>query len=330
MFLTPYLLTARSFSPSLKHSDILHPSHEATGDKGRMSECSGLGKVKNMISKKYKATTLTLFSLLVFAPTVALAHQPRITESRETLVVDPEISKAYYGRLEGEPDVYVIRASEPFDLYVNVLVPAVEGQKKDVSAVIFKDGTEVAVLDGTGFEWTKFYEPFGADTYYMGPEYKARAEAGTYEVRVSSPNNDSKYSLAIGEVEAFDGKEGINAITTIPKLKSDFFEVSSISFIKSPIGWGLIVVMYLLAGIVGLVYRFILKRVAKGTIRGVHKNIGLGDRLLRLGIGVGLLLWAVFTPWSPVLIFFSGFAVFEAIFSWCGFYAAIGKNTCPV
>lgn len=32
----------------------------------------------------------------------------------------------------------------------------------------------------------------------------------------------------------------------------------------------------------------------------------------------------------PKTIFFSGFAFFEAIFSWCGFYATIGKNTCPV
>ena len=41
-------------------------------------------------------------------------------------------------------------------------------------------------------------------------------------------------------------------------------------------------------------------------------------------------LLAITTTWSPILIFFSGFALFEAIFSWCGFYAAMGKNTCPV
>jgi hypothetical protein len=31
-----------------------------------------------------------------------------------------------------------------------------------------------------------------------------------------------------------------------------------------------------------------------------------------------------------ILIFFSGFALFEALFSWCGFYAALGKSTCPI
>ena len=286
-----------------------------------------------MTTKIYKLIPLTLLALFVLAPSLVLAHQPRITESRLTQVPSPEISKAYYSELTGEPDVYVIKTSEPFDLYVNVLVPDIAGQKKDVSAVMIKDGnTEkpLAVLDGIAFPWKKFYEPFGADTYWMGPEYKTRAEAGTYEIRVWSSNNDSKYSLAIGEIEAFDGKEGLNALTVIPELKKNFFEVSPISFIKSPFGWGLIASMYLLAGIVGLAYRTILKRVAKNSPRGVAKNIGKPDRLLRAVIGIALLLWAITTTWSPILIFFSGFAFFEAIFSWCGFYATFGKNTCPV
>ncbi|MFZ4499905.1 MAG: YgaP family membrane protein [Minisyncoccia bacterium] len=285
-----------------------------------------------MIKKLYKILLITLFAIL-FLPSLAFAHQPRITESRLTQVPSPEISKAYYGKLTGEPDVYVIRASEPFDLYVNVLVPDSVDQKKDVSAVVIKDDNSekpLAILDGTPFQWKKFYEPFGADTYWMGPEYKARAEAGTYEIRVSSTHNDSKYSLAIGEREAFDGKEGLNALTVIPELKKDFFEVSPISFIKSPFGWGLIVIMYILAFIVGLIYRAILKRVAKSSPRGVAQNIGRSDRLIRFAIGAGLLLFAMLTTWSPLLIFFSGFAIFEALFSWCGFYAAIGKNTCPV
>lgn len=103
-----------------------------------------------------------------------------------------------------------------------------------------------------------------------------------------------------------------------------------ITFIKSPFGWGLIVIMYILAFLFGFIYRTILKKFAKGSVRGVAQNIGKPDRLLRLAIGVGLLLWAITTTWSPILIFFSGFAFFEAVFSWCGFYAAIGRNTCPV
>jgi Na+-transporting NADH:ubiquinone oxidoreductase subunit NqrB len=49
-----------------------------------------------------------------------------------------------------------------------------------------------------------------------------------------------------------------------------------------------------------------------------------------VGIGIALLVWAITTSWNPLLIFFSGFLFFEALFSWCGLYAALGKNTCPL
>lgn len=296
---------------------------------------------KKMAKTLYKVISLTFLAIFLL-PSLATAHQPRITQSRLTQVPNPEISKAYYGELKGEPDDYVIEASKPFNLYVNVLVPDIAGQKKDVSATIIKDGNNnkpLAVLDGMHFEWKKFYEPFGADTYWMGPEYKARAEAGIYEIRVSSPNNNSKYSLAIGETEAFDGKEGVNALRVIPKLKKNFFNESPLGFIVSPFGWGLIVAMYLLAFIVGLLIRFLMKKFRAQPMTAStnspqtglgHKNIGRKDRLLRLAIGVGLLFFAMLTTWSPILIFFSGFAIFEAIFSWCGFYAVMGKTTCPI
>ncbi len=93
---------------------------------------------------------------------------------------------------------------------------------------------------------------------------------------------------------------------------------------------GYIFIMFFLAFVFGFSYRFLLKKFAAKTVRGVSKNIGKPDRAVRLTIGVVLFLWAIFTNWSPVLLFFSGFCFFEAIFSWCGFYAALGRNTCPL
>ncbi len=273
-----------------------------------------------------------LFALAIcaFLPTLASAHQPRITESRLTTVPDPEVSKAYYAELTGEPDVYVINATSSFDLYVGILVPDIESTKKDILAEVFQGNEKIATIGGVDANWKPYFEPFGQSNYFDGGEYKARAEAGVYTIKVSSIENTGKYSLAVGEIEAFDGKEGMNALSIIPDLKRNFFEESPISFILSPFGWGLIVIMYILAFIVGFIYRAILKKCARGSTRGVPQNIGKPDRLLRLVIGVGLLLWAITTSWSPILIFFSGFALFEAMFSWCGFYAAFGKNTCPI
>ena len=80
----------------------------------------------------------------------------------------------------------------------------------------------------------------------------------------------------------------------------------------------------------GFVYRAILKYFAgKQSIRGRTNNIGTSDRLLRALFGVGLLIWALLSA-SPLLFVFAGFCFFEALFSWCGFYAALGKSTCPL
>jgi len=281
-----------------------------------------------MKNTKYKIILFTLCAVFL-APVLASAHQPRIVEGDATQVVDPEISKAYYATLTGAPHTYTIDSPVDFDLYVGILVPDIKSADKSTMAEVFKGDVRVATIGGSDASWKSFFEPFGQSSYLDGGEYKARAEAGVYTITVRSQNNDSKYSLAVGEIEAFDRVEGTNALSIIPELKRDFFEESPISFIKSPFGWGLIVVMYLLAGIVGLIYRTVLKKFAKNSPRGATHNIGKADRLLRLAIGVGLLLWAITTTWSPILIFFSGFAFFEAIFSWCGFYAAMGKNTCP-
>lgn len=93
----------------------------------------------------------------------------------------------------------------------------------------------------------------------------------------------------------------------------------------------LYVFLALLGGFVfGFLYRLVLKKFAKKTPYGVQRNIDVSGRILRAVIGVALVVWAVMTDWSPTLFFFAGFTFFEAIFSWCGFYAAIGKNSCPI
>ncbi len=284
---------------------------------------------KNSFKKIIFIAGILLFLLF---PGIVLAHQPRIPEGNQTTVLEPEVSKAYYTRLQGTPQTYSIVSDTPFALYVNILVPDIPGQKQDITVKIIKDGnTEIpfATLDGSTFTWTKLFEPFGYDTYWAGPEYKANVAAGKYDIIVSSLENDSKYSLAVGETELFDFPEIINALTLVPQIKRNFFEESPISFILSPFGAGLIVIMFVLAFILGFTYRFILRRFTKNIIRKNHTNIGTPDRLIRMLIGICLLILSITTSWSPILLFFSGFALFEALFSWCGLYAALGKSTCP-
>lgn len=268
--------------------------------------------------------------LAVLGTEPVLAHQPRVNQATETMVADPEVSKAYYGQLSGQAHTYTIEAKDSFDLYIGILVPDAPGAAKDVTAEIFRGDEQLASIGGPNAEWKNFFEPFGRSAYWDGGEYEARAEAGNYRIVVKSPNYDSKYSLAVGKIESFNMSESWNAIKLIPELKKNFFAESPAGFILSPFGFGYIIIMYVLAFIFGLAYRFVLKKMAAGTPRGLHKNIGKKDRIGRLVLGIGLLLLAITTSWSSILLFFSGFTIFEALFSWCGFYAALGKNTCPI
>lgn len=280
----------------------------------------------------YTLRTL-LLAALIFSPAMASAHQPRIVEGSAITVTDPEISKAYYATLQGSPHVYHISSATPFHLYVNILVPDIVGQRTDVVAEVIdlaKPEKPLAVLGGTQDTWKQFFEPFGYDSYLMGSEYSVDAKAGNYDVRVSSPKNDTTYSLAIGEIEMFDAKEGMHALTVIPQIKRDFFRESPVSFILSPFGFGQVLWLFVAAFIFGFAYRFLLKKFASKKAYGRPRNIGSADRWLRAGLGVILFVIAITTSWSPILLFASGFCFFEAIFSWCGLYAAMGKNSCPV
>ena len=95
-------------------------------------------------------------------------------------------------------------------------------------------------------------------------------------------------------------------------------------------GLGLILLIFALAFAFGFVYRWLMKWLAEKSVRGRSQNIGKKDRWLRFVLFIFFFLWAILTTWNPLLLFFAGFCLFEALFSWCGLYAALGKNTCPI
>ncbi len=179
-----------------------------------------------------------LFLVAFASPLVVSAHQPKIVNNGVPVVIEqPEISKAYYGQLQGEPQVFKIHALSTFKFYMNVLVPDVAGAKKDVSAALVTTTSPekpVAIIDGITATWTPFFEEFARDDYFKGPEFRSELPAGTYEIRVWSSNNDSAYSLAIGEEESFSLSETISAFVTIPQIKSFFFHKPAYSAFLTP------------------------------------------------------------------------------------------------
>lgn len=182
--------------------------------------------------KKMMFLCASVFVFLL-SGTVAFAHQPQLVWDVKLAagvplpIENPEVSKAYYGNLRGEPDYYVIDAKEPFALYVNALVPDIDGVYADISLTIEKDGEFFYYVDGIDAEWVPFYEKFGGDDYYKGAEYKVDAESGKYVIKVSSLENEGKYVLAVGEKEEFGVSEILQTLADLPTLKSDFFGKSA-------------------------------------------------------------------------------------------------------
>lgn len=186
-------------------------------------------------------------------PAQALAHQPRVVEGTEPIVVTkPEISKAYYGKLSGTPQVFIIEEKEPFTFYMNVLVPDTKGIATDVSAVVTDMSypkIPLARAGGKDSPWRPYFETFGGDKYLRGSEFRSVLPAGRYEIVVSSIKNDSLYSFVVGEGEYFGPREILNTFIALPKIKVFFFGKPAYTAFLSPVlGLPLLVFILLLLG----------------------------------------------------------------------------------
>lgn len=185
--------------------------------------------------KKY--IKIFVISIVAFAPFIAEAHQPRLIGSptEPILIEKPEVSKAYYGVLNGEEQHFFIEQSDLFDLYVNVVVPDVPNIDKDYIVTVYKEDQFLFRLKGEEVTWTPFFEDFGRDAYLKGPEKTlSDAEAGKYRIVVSSPDNIGKYVLVVGSKERFPLGEAMGAIKLVPRIKQEFFGKSAWSALESP------------------------------------------------------------------------------------------------
>jgi len=175
--------------------------------------------------------SLIILLILFLSICAVSAHQPRLevgvnsSMNNPIVVQNPEISQAFYGDLNGQPDYYKITSDKPFKLYVNLLVPQSPGISGDfVSAQITdSSGKAIALLDGTKSNWTPMFEEFGGDYYLQGPEFTQNVSAGTYYIRVFNTNDAGKYSLVIGNIESFPPDESLKALVLIPLLKEQIF-----------------------------------------------------------------------------------------------------------
>lgn len=172
---------------------------------------------------------LSLAFMLAVLP--ALAHVPVLDTDAKTreapyLIDDAEHSKAIYAILDGDADYYKIEEEQPFDFYVGITAAKLEGcdLQQTFSFEVLNENFEVIdSRDGDSVEWWPWFEEFGKQWYWVGPEIgedfasTSVYPAGTYYVRVFNRDNTGKYVFAIGDDERF----GLGTLLTIRGVVRD-------------------------------------------------------------------------------------------------------------
>ncbi|NDB46815.1 MAG: hypothetical protein EB150_05800 [Nitrososphaeria archaeon] len=189
---------------------------------------------------------LILFLLLVPFVLDANAHQPRLvmdldsSNANPILIEDPEVSKAYYGRLEKSPEFYTISSNKEVDMYLSLQVPNLQLQSTNITVdLIDKKGVILVHLEGANHKWTEFHEDFGNADYLAGPSVRTPIPAGTYVIKISGDEN-TKYVLVTGFEERFPAQEFLNALALVSKINIEFFGMNPIQSMANIFGFMMI------------------------------------------------------------------------------------------
>ncbi len=201
-----------------------------------------------------------LLFLFLFLATFSFvdAHELNLVSQESvndiTIITDPILSQAFYGKLQNFPHTYEIQSDVPFRLFTQILVPDIETSQNNISGVIIKlpekQGrvTEIAQLNARDAEWNSEYEPFGGDSYRKGPLFEADLDSGTYRIEVHTPDNAEKYVLVVGLREEMT----IGYFSTLERLikVKEFFDKSPIRIVESAFAYIPLAVILLIAGLV--------------------------------------------------------------------------------
>jgi hypothetical protein len=259
-----------------------------------------------MKSKPLKIRLILGIILVLFLSVNALsAHQPRldtgveVTVENPIIVENPEISQAFFGQLNGNPAYYQIKSDQPFQLYVNLLVPTSPGQGGEfISAeVTDQTGKLVMFLNGTNSTWTPYFEEFGGDYYLKGPEATLDVPAGTYTIRVFNSQNQGKYSIAIGKIEAFPANEALAALFTLPLLKQQFFAKPISTLFFEFVG------IILALGSVMVLFTLMIKSRKSEELKTLTIKVGMAiNPVIWVGTIIATLVWVWVVYQNPLNI----------------------------
>ena len=180
-----------------------------------------------------------LFLLGIFSQ--VYAHKPVLNDNSTYPadapyeIEDPEISKAIYSTLIGDPHFYRIQSEVDFDFYAGILAAKIGEcplNSKFSFEVLDSEFHKIYLADGENFEWTPWYEEYGKQWYWNGPEIGQNFasnevfKAGTYYIKVFNNSNTGQYIMAVGDIEKFSFTDIVGLIFSMGKIEDEFWDAS--------------------------------------------------------------------------------------------------------
>ncbi|MBL09977.1 MAG: hypothetical protein CL402_05595 [Acidiferrobacteraceae bacterium] len=194
-----------------------------------------------MMTKKIFFSLLA--SVFFFISNSAYSHQPILAindvHSREMPyeIEKPEISKAIYSRLVGEPHIYRIISDKEFDFYAGLTKPKLDSCAsvgRTFSLDVLDSNFQILeTATGDNFEWWPWFEEFGRKWYWVGPELGQNFRStktyptGTYYIRIQNESNIGNYVLAVGHIESFPIGVMARMLRDLPKINRIFWDNSN-------------------------------------------------------------------------------------------------------
>ncbi len=167
-------------------------------------------------------------------------HRLPVAEPYAVLPIDitkPEL-QLYVGELDGFPEMYEITVAKEMLLELGIrAVDAGMADKRNLSGILIRDKAErgveeVARLSKEDVAWSKVTDPNSGLEYFDGPLFARVVPPGTYRIEISTPANEGRYMLAVGDPEAgggyFEKLAGVAALY-------DFYGHSKLAMIRSPL-----------------------------------------------------------------------------------------------
>lgn len=215
------------------------------------------------MNKKNVIPIIVLAAIAV--PAYVLAHNPNyIGDATQIEDTQPTASKAYYGELHGSPAYYTIIADKGFELDANILSPDIINVQKNYSVEITNEADAVvANINNPPTQWKRWYEEFGGDWYWQGPEIKMKLPAGRYSAIVQNPGNSGKYVLAIGEDESFPPAQAFHTLSELYTIKTVFFGKPWYNIFGGSIGRYMLIGLIILLAIIGYIVYFTTKKLRR-------------------------------------------------------------------